>query len=309
LLEELECILMPQIISREHTFVTDTSGLVHPDVYGDRLKLHQIFINIASNAVKYTPSKGSIRITAREEAIDDRRSRYVFVFADNGIGMTEEFISRVFVPFARQIDERTGYDKGLTSEQGTGLGMPITKNMTELLGGTIDVWSAPDKGSTFTVTLDMEYINKEGLKQKKHEKKAVLTPRKSITDYDFTGKRVLLVDDKEMNREVAREILEMMRLEVDEARDGSEAVDMYKENPAYDIILMDIQMPIMDGFEATRRIRNLGGTDVPIIAMTANAFLQDVKASKNAGLSDHISKPVDIYRLASVVGKWVTCEK
>ncbi len=302
LFAELENILMPQIISKEHTFITDTDGIVHADVYADKLKLHKIFINIASNSVKYTPAKGCIKITAREEHIDDAKSRYVFEFTDNGIGMTPEFVSRVFVPFARQIDERTVCDNRLACEQGTGLGMPITKNIVELLGGTIGVESELNKGSTFTVTLDMEHVS--GGEQMCHD----IGNGKDISDYDFMGKRVLLVDDKEMNRDVAREILGMMNLDVDEARDGREAVAMYMDNPQYDIILMDVQMPIMDGYEATRRIRSMGGGDVPIVAMTANAFPHDVKASQNAGMNDHVSKPIDIMRLASTVEKWVSCE-
>jgi CheY-like chemotaxis protein len=122
---------------------------------------------------------------------------------------------------------------------------------------------------------------------------------------DFHGKRILLVDDKEMNREVAREILKMMNLCVDEAKDGGEAVEMYRKNPNYDLILMDIQMPAMDGYSATREIRSMEGGNVPIVAMTANAFSQDVKASKSAGMNDHVSKPIDIEKLQAVVAKWV----
>ena len=127
-----------------------------------------------------------------------------------------------------------------------------------------------------------------------------------ISEYDFSGKKVLLVDDKEMNREVSRELLELMNLTVEEAANGEEAVKMFSDNPDYDIILMDIQMPVMDGFEATRRIRKLEkGDSVPVIAMTANAFSEDVKASREAGLSDHASKPLDIKKLGEIIEKWL----
>ena len=305
---EIESILIPQIISKEHIFTIDMSELIHPNVHGDKLKLHQVFINIASNAVKYTSSKGHVHITIKEQELgNDKTNRYTFIFEDDGIGMTKDFMEQIFDPFSRHLDERTMY------VQGTGLGMPITKNIVDLMGGTIKVESELDKGSRFTVSFEMEYCKRRRNKFddeliEKSETSAsdiVKTIKKSSDEYDFGGKQVLLVDDKEMNREVAREILEMMNLKVDEASDGAEAVKMYKENPVYDIIFMDIQMPVMDGYEATRNIRMTDNGDIPIIAMTANAFSQDVKASKRAGLSDHISKPIDIKKLASVVEKWL----
>ncbi len=305
---ELESMLMPQIISKEHVFTIDMDELIHPNVHGDELKLHQVFINIASNAVKYTSSKGHVHITIKEQELENsKKNRYVFIFEDDGIGMSKDFMEQIFDPFSRHLDERTTY------VQGTGLGMPITKNIIDLMGGSIKVESQLDKGSRFTVSFDMEYCRQrlnrfddvlfENTKTSASD--IVRSIKKTSYEYDFGGKKVLLVDDKEMNREVAREILEMMNLNVDEAADGKEAVKMYSNNPEYDIIFMDIQMPVMDGYEATRNIRKMERGDIPIIAMTANAFSQDVKASKNAGLSDHISKPVDIKKLAQIVGKWL----
>ena len=193
--------------------------------------------------------------------------------------------------------------------------------------------SAIDKGSRFTVVLDMIYIknmNNEDISHSDSRKEITasdivkslssgnknncgsLAPCHSIqenlgiSEYDFAGKKVLLVDDKEMNREVSRELLELMNLTVEEAGNGEEAVKMFSDNPDYDIILMDIQMPVMDGFEATRRIRKLEkGDSVPVIAMTANAFSEDVKASREAGLSDHASKPLDIKKLGEIIEKWL----
>lgn len=305
---ELESILMPQIESKEHTFTIDMSELIHPYVYGDELKLHQIFINIASNAVKYTSSKGNIKITVSEcELEDEKRNRYIFRFEDNGIGMSKEFMEHIFDPFSRHLDERTTY------VQGTGLGMPITKSMTDIMGGTIVIDSELNKGSCFTVSFDLNYCG--GIKNIFDDEPVIgkieaasksLPAQEDILDeYDFGAKRVLLVDDKEMNREVAKQILEMMNLRVDEAVNGKEAVEIYRANPIYDIIFMDIQMPVMNGYEATKAIRMMERGDVPIIAMTANAFSQDVRASKNAGLSDHISKPINIRKLARIVDKWI----
>ena len=211
--------------------------------------------------------------------------------------------------------------------------MPIIKNIIDLMHGDIKVESAIDKGSIFTVVLDMIYIknmNNDDIYHSDNRKeitasdivKSLSSGNKNncdslaachsiqenlgISEYDFAGKKVLLVDDKEMNREVSRELLELMNLTVEEAGNGEEAVKMFSDNPDYDIILMDIQMPVMDGFEATRRIRKLEkGDSVPVIAMTANAFSEDVKASREAGLSDHASKPLDIKKLGEIIEKWL----
>ena len=325
---DLENMLMPQILSKEHNFNIDLSHVKHNHVFSDKLKLQQMFMNIASNAVKYTPSKGTINITVYEEPLPcHKKSRFTFIFEDNGIGMSKEFIDKIFDPFSRHLDERTAYI------QGTGLGMPIIKNIIDLMHGDIKVESAIDKGSIFTVVLDMIYIknmNNDDIYHSDNRKeitasdivKSLSSGNKNncdslaachsiqenlgISEYDFAGKKVLLVDDKEMNREVSREQLELMNLTVEEAANGEEAVKMFSDNPDYDIILMDIQMPVMDGFEATRRIRKLEkGDSVPVIAMTANAFSEDVKASREAGLSDHASKPLDIKKLGEIIEKWL----
>jgi CheY-like chemotaxis protein len=301
LFAELESIIMPQILDRKHDFSIDMSGISHPDVYGDKLKLHQIFINIVSNAVKYTPNGGKIRISAREEG----EGRYIFTFSDNGIGMSQEFISRVFLPYARHNDEKALCAMGLNAVKGTGLGMLITQKLVHLLGGEITVESELGRGTRFTVILNMECAENAEAERCERKQGTDENAMKTPQLHDFHGKRILLVDDKEMNREVAREILKMMNLCVDEAKDGGEAVEMYRKNPNYDLILMDIQMPAMDGYSATREIRSMEGGNVPIVAMTANAFLQDVKASKSAGMNDHVSKPIDIEKLQAVVAKWV----
>lgn len=294
ILSELKTILLPQIAERKHTFIMDTSGLVHPYVFTDRLRLSQIFLNLLSNAVKYTPQGGCISIRAIEDVNDGKRmNRFRFIVEDNGIGMSEEYVSNIFEPFSRSMDSR------IVDIQGTGLGMPITKGLVELLGGTIEVQSTLNRGSCITVGLEMDYC---------HD---ISNTRLSVEDEsykaedDYTGGRVLLVDDKEMNREIAAEFLKMMNLTVDEAGNGMEAVEKFRDYGKYDIIFMDIKMPGMDGYEAARRIRDMGGADVPIIAMTANAFAEDVEVSRKAGMSGHLSKPVDIKKLAEVVATYV----
>jgi CheY-like chemotaxis protein len=183
--------------------------------------------------------------------------------------------------------------------------MLITQKLVHLLGGEITVESELGRGTRFTVILNMECAENAEVERRGREHRTDEMAVKTPKFLDFHGKRILLVDDKEMNREVAREILKMMNLCVDEAKDGGEAVEMYRKNPHYDLILMDIQMPVMDGYSATREIRSMDGGNVPIVAMTANAFSQDVKASKSAGMNDHVSKPIDIEKLQAVVAKWV----
>lgn len=294
ILSELKTILLPQIAERKHTFIMDTSGLKHPYVFTDRLRLSQIFLNLLSNAVKYTPQGGCISIRALEDVNDGKRmNRFRFIVEDNGIGMSEEYVDNIFEPFSRSMDSR------IVDIQGTGLGMPITKGLVELLGGTIEVQSTLNRGSCFTVSLEMDYCHDIGGARLSMEDES------DRAEDDYTGGRVLLVDDKDMNREIAAEFLKMMNLTVDEAGNGMEAVEKFRDYGKYDIIFMDIKMPGMDGYEAARRIREMGGTDVPIIAMTANAFAEDVEVSRKAGMSGHLSKPIDIKKLAEVVATYV----
>lgn len=432
IMHSLMDIIQPQVKAKQLDLFIDTSDVVNEDVIADTLKINQVFINLLSNAVKYTPAGGSILFSIRQKTTFRHGwGDYTFIVKDNGIGMSEEFVKHIFEPFER---ESTVTHSGI---QGTGLGMAITKNIVEMMNGTIIVKSKQGKGSTFTVELSLKLQdlkkNTEQLKEinglralvvdddmnvcnsvnkmlrqlgmrsewttsgreavyraktaheegdeyhtyiidwQMPEMNGVETTRKIrsfvgnntpiiiLTAYDwmdieeearsagvtafcakplfmsdlksallsanttstqkenetaswrledFNGKRVLLVDDIDMNREIAQIILEEAGFVVETAPDGTDAVAMVEKSSEhyYDAILMDVQMPIMDGYEATRTIRNMPRNDVktlPIIAMTANAMDEDKEAALKNGMSDHIAKPLDINVFISTLRKFL----
>ncbi|MBR0261296.1 MAG: response regulator [Selenomonadaceae bacterium] len=430
LIHNLIHIIQPQVTAKQQKFHIDAFKVKNEDVYADQLKVNQVLINILSNAVKYTPSTGSIffRISQYESKIPGC-AKYEFRIKDNGLGMSKEFLKHVFDAFER---EETSTKSGI---QGTGLGMSITKKMVELMGGDISVESEKDKGSEFTVTLDLklqqnvkqvpiqELKNLRALivdddfntcesvttmlKQMGMRSEWTTSPREAVFragraldddpfsayivdwlmpdqngietvrqirrvvgdtapviiltayDYsdieieakqagvttfctkplfmsdlknalsraisgredssgghddlsstDFSGKRVLLVEDIEVNREIAKAILMEIGLDVEDADDGAVAVQMVKNAPPnhYDIILMDVQMPKMNGYDATKNIRALNRRDaqtVPIVAMTANAFEEDKENARKAGMDDHLAKPLDIPKLLETLHKYL----
>ncbi len=433
LVDDLITIVKPQIEAKHHEFFVSVRGIEHEKVIGDSQRLRQVFLNLLSNSIKYTPAGGKVQLILSEKHI--RRKDvgcYEIVFEDNGIGMSKEFLEHLFEPFTRAEDIR------VAKIQGTGLGMAITQNIVQLMDGKIDVKSQPDKGTKLTVTIflklqeggesisydklvdlpilvvdddlatceytcemlsdlgmlgeyvlcgedavkrvvtrheaeddffavildwkmpgmdgmavtreirrqvgddvpiiiisaydwsdievsaraagadaflskplfksKMVYLFKEILGNKKQLQG--LSTLKAIQKDNFSGKRALLVEDNELNAEIAGEILGMAGLEIEYAKDGKEALDKMAEAEAgyYDIVFMDIQMPIMDGYEATRAIRSLPGDyprTVPIIAMTANAFMKDVQACKEAGMDEHIAKPLDLDHLFKVLNSWL----
>ena len=429
LVHNLIHLIQPQITAKQQKFQIDAFKVKNEDILGDQLKINQVLINILSNAVKYTPSTGSIffRISQYESAVPGY-ARYEFRIKDNGMGMSKEFLKHVFDPFER---EETSTKSGI---QGTGLGMSITKKMVELMGGDIQVESEKDKGSEFTVTLDLKLQQNvkaasiqelrglralivdddfntcesvtEMLKQMGMRSEWTTSPREAVfragraldsdpfsayvvdwlmpeqngietvrqirrvvgmtapviiltaydysdieqeakqagvttfctkplfmsdlknalsraiggqeddskaddlTATDFSGKRVLLVEDIEVNREIAKAVLEEIGLDVDDADDGTVAVEKFRDAPPnhYDLILMDVQMPKMNGYEATRAIRALSREDahtVPIVAMTANAFEEDKDNAIKAGMNDHLAKPLDIPKLLATLTKYL----
>ncbi len=429
LVHNLIHIIQPQITAKQQKFQIDAFKVKNEDVFADQLKVNQVLINILSNAVKYTPSTGSIffRISQYSSEIPGY-ARYEFRIKDNGMGMSKEFLKHVFDPFER---EETSTKSGI---QGTGLGMSITKKMVELMGGDISVESEKDKGSEFTVNLDLKLQQNvkpspiqelrglralivdddfntcesvtEMLKQMGMRSEWTTSPREAVfragraldsdpfsayvvdwlmpeqngietvrqirrvvgmtapviilTAYDysdieqeakaagvttfctkplfmsdlkhalsraisgveteskaddltatnFDGKRVLLVEDIEVNREIAKAVLTEIGLDVDDADDGTVAVEKFKAAPTnrYDLILMDVQMPKMNGYEATRAIRALDRPDaktVPIVAMTANAFEEDKDNALKAGMNDHLAKPLDIPKLLATLTKYL----
>lgn len=431
LIHNLMNIIQPQVKAKQLELFIDTFNVNNEDIIADSLKLSQIFVNLLSNAVKYTPAGGTVSFRIQQKNTFHRgRGDYIFIVRDNGIGMDADFVEHIFEPFEREASTTK------TGIQGTGLGMAITKNIVEMMGGTITVESEKGKGSTFRVELSLRFQNIEkdvaqlkelqgqralvvdddsdscesvtnmlgqlGLRaewttsgkeaacraeealnngdpycvymidwqmpelsgietarrirdsvghevpiivltaydwtdietEAKQEginafcakplfmsdlKSALLAAHNLIekeektswTEADFTGRRILLVEDNELNREIAEVILEETGFAVETAPDGTDAVDMMRqaEEYYYDAILMDVQMPVMDGYEATRTIRALPRQDVrelPIIAMTANAMEEDKETALKSGMSAHIAKPLDIDLFLDILGKYLS---
>ncbi len=261
-----------------------TSGISkNHGVYVDKLRFNQIFFNLLSNAVKFTPAGGTIELKFDDfEMQDDGRIRFRAQVKDTGIGMSEEFKQRMFEPFSQ---ERTDMAGG----SGTGLGLAIVNRLVDLLGGTISVESKPGEGTTFTLIFTLKaFTMEEGEAGSESAEGA---------ESDLAGRRILLCEDNEINAEIAMLTLEKAGMIVDWAKDGREGIDMYRKGMGiYDAILMDIRMPVMDGLEAAREIRSLDVPDskiIPIIALTANAFSDDVEESRKVGMNAHLSKPFE----------------
>ena len=266
--------------------ITSDIRIEYNDLIGSPLHLAQIFQNIINNAVKYNRKEGSINITLSEELCPENKVLLKFVCEDTGIGMSNEFQENVFKPFAQEGNTARG------TYEGTGLGMAITKELVDKMGGSIGFSSVVDKGTTFVVELPFD-LGKSALKEVEEE------------NYDVSGLHVLVVEDNEINREIATFMLESVGIVVTCAINGKEALDKLKEG-TYDCILMDVMMPVMGGLEATRQLRAMG-IDIPIIAMSANAFKDDVERSLNAGMNAHLSKPIDEKLLVKTIYKF--CKK
>lgn len=431
LIENLLTMVRPQVAEKNHQLNVRIVDIEHEDVIGDSLRIQQAFVNIMSNAVKYTPDGGTINLTISERPTNKTRvGCYEFVFEDNGIGMSREFMKKLFTPFERAENEYS------SKIQGTGLGMAITKNIVNMMNGDIKVKSVQGEGTTFTVTIflrlqsvddvsteelaglpvlvvdddeiccqstaeilkeigmDSEWVTNgrtavervaqrhdndddffavildwkmpdmDGLETAKEIRRRVgnevpiiilsaydwtdiemearaagvdafiskplfksrLTslfkglageeteePRNELEDIaqsDYSDKRILLVEDNEINREIAVEILGMTGIQIETAENGKIAVDMVSDSADgyYDLVFMDIQMPVMNGYDAASAIRSLGRkytNRLPIVAMTANAFAEDVVATKNAGMNEHIAKPLDLGKLDDAMKRWL----
>ena len=263
--------------------------VVHENVVTDRLRLNQILLNIVSNAIKFTPAGGVVNIRVSEKTCNrEGFTTFEFRIKDNGIGMSEKFQAHVFDSFSR---ERTSTQSGV---KGTGLGMVITRNIVDMMGGTISLTSKEGKGTEFVVTLNFKILEKSKPLGVKEE-----SLQQMERENCYSGKKVLLVEDNELNREIATALLEEIGITVDSVEDGTDAVERMNEvdDERYDLIFMDIQMPKMDGYMTTREIRTLKNNkkaNIPIIAMTANAFEEDKKKAFKAGMNAHIAKPIDI---------------
>ena len=294
---QLDSIIRQQASQRRQTFTVE-NHVQHENVLADPNRLNQVLMNILSNAVKYTPQGGHIRLDVEELTHTEHYAKYRFVVQDDGIGMSKAYQKTLFEPFTRE--EKSGTNR----VQGTGLGMAITKSIVDLMGGTIHVESAPGKGSRFEVVLEFP-IDAEADKVQT----ASALPEEAEAVSPLSGMSFLCAEDNAINAEILEMLLETKGASCTICSNGQEIVDAFASvKPGeYDMILMDVQMPVMDGLEATRRIRNgenpLGRT-IPILAMTANAFLEDMQKSKEAGMDEHLSKPVDIAALEQTVKRF-----
>lgn len=267
----------------EHTIVEKVQ---HPNVICDAVKLREVFFNVYSNAVKYTPVGGRISMSVEELPWNKQGySLYRTIIEDTGIGISEEFLPHIFEEFTRE------HSSTESKIHGTGLGMPIVKKLVEFMDGTIEVESALGKGTKITIMLPLRWADQLELTAPKAKVKA--------DALQFKGKRILLTEDNELNSEIATAILQGMGFVVELAEDGQKCVDMLVKAPAgyYDLILMDIQMPNMNGYEATKAIRELEDEEkakIIILAVTANAFEEDRKNALKAGMNGHIAKPIKV---------------
>lgn len=294
-LQDFENLYGEQAKSKGISYETILASDLEVQIIGDSLRLNQVLSNLLSNALKFTPAKGMIKLRVSKTGEDQENVYLRFEVIDTGCGIAEENYDKIFESFEQENVDVT-YKYG-----GTGLGLSIVKRFTGLMGGGIHVTSVQGSGSTFTVDLPFGKIKESG----KPTRFSDINGRNDLAkdcyavDYDFKGKRILLVEDNELNREIAEELIGVTGASVESAEDGVQAVEMFKESAEgyYDLILMDVQMPHMDGYEATRCIRALGRSDaqkVPIFAMTANAFAEDVQKSREAGMNARISKPLNI---------------
>ena len=288
--DEMSCALAaPKSID----YRTELIPMADPFVMFDELHLNEVIINLVSNAVKYTGEGGAVSFRAEQlSAPENGRARYRFTVRDNGIGMSETFQEHLFEAFAREESAE------VSRVEGAGLGLSIVKRIVGLAGGTVKAESRRNEGSVFTVELPLRVMIGSAIEAYRKEKQAEMTGYAARAD--MRGKRILLVEDNEMNREIATELLTEAGFGVETACNGAEAVRTVTEKGVdyYDAVLMDIRIPVMDGYEATREIRKIFGADMlPIIALSANAFREDVEQSLAAGMDDHLAKPIDVKEL------------
>ena len=264
-----------------------------PYMIGSPTHIRQIMINLLNNSIKYNKHGGSVTFSSKTKPLDNGRALFCFSVSDTGIGMAPEFLKHIYEPFAQE------GDNARSKFQGTGMGMPIVKSLIELMGGTIEISSEVGVGSTFNVQIPLDI-------DKNPQTRADTVER--ALDCSLADMNVLLAEDNELNAEIAQALLESEGIVVTRAADGNEAVDLYVGRPAgsFDAILMDIMMPGMDGYEATRAIRlseKVDAADIPIIALTANAFAEDAKAAHDADMNAHLSKPVDFNKLKNMLAR------
>lgn len=289
LIESVVDVCKPALLKKKHQLILDTDSLNSQCVNADAVRLRQIFTNLLSNAIKYTPQRGTIKISAHKLLKKKEEKDYFqFIVQDNGMGMSKEFQTRLFEPFAREYTEAT------KTIPGTGLGLSIVQSTVEMMQGAIVVDSKLDEGTTVEIALPLKAL-KPIQKKEPIEKESVY----------FSNCRILLVEDNALNREIACDLLESVGCLVETASDGKMGLDKFKKAPQdyYQCILMDLQMPIMDGYQATKEIRSLD-SKIPIIALSANVFEEDITRAMECGVNEHISKPMDIHQVCQVLLKW-----
>lgn len=270
----------------------------HTFIFCDRVKLQEIMLNIISNAIKYTSDGHAVHVKIYEKDSENpRKARFIFTCEDTGIGMSEEYLPHIFEEFSR---EHTTTENKVA---GTGLGLPIVKSMIELMGGSIQVESTQGVGTKFTVDISFDMASESDVYRDQISEQPDVLEK-------LEGKRILLAEDNDLNAEIAIELLAEEKIVVDRAKDGAECLDkLEKAVPGYyDMILMDIQMPVMDGYDAAARIRRMKDekkASIPIIAMTANAFAEDRQKAISMGMNDHVAKPIDMNVLLPVIAKYI----
>lgn len=293
-LQEIYDIFVTQMNGKNIEYTVDTSSIKNKYVLCDKKRLNRILLNLISNAYKFTPEGGKVNVILNEINTEENSATYEIRVKDTGIGMSQEFVKNVFNAFERE------RDKTVKEIQGSGLGMSIAKNLVDLMGGQIEVLTEKGKGTEFIITLTFDFA-----KDIEKAKEETINEEKTSA-ISFKGMRLLLVDDNEINREIASLILADQGFEIEEAENGEEAFNKVKNNPVgyYQIVLMDVMMPIMNGYDASRNIRSLEGEyyqNLPIIALSANAFNEDIEDSKQAGMNAHLSKPIDVQKLISTL--------
>ncbi len=284
---------------KNQKFICNRHDIIYDTVLSDRLRIGQIYMNLLSNAVKYTPGGGTVELEVYEEPFPDKdKIRLVSIVRDNGIGMSEKFMKEMYSQFSRAIDTR------VNKVQGSGLGLAIVKKIVDQMNGTIEATSRLHEGTTFRVTLDVPFIREQEVSETTAEIPFFkLRPSRII-------KTLLIAEGNDLNYEILEEQLEMYGIHCVRAVNGKECVQLFEIDPSgtYDAILMDMQMPVMNGLDATRAIRRLPSPEskqIPIIALTANAYLEDVQKCKEAGMNDHMSKPVQIEQIIRTVERWM----
>ncbi len=299
IIQDIHENLLPQAEEKNITFSVDSSGMTHCDIFGDQDKLRQLLTNLASNAITYTENDGTVEVTAEElEKFPNNFAVYQFVVKDTGIGIGKDFLKHIYEPFER---EKNTTFSGI---HGSGLGLTIVKSIVDMMGGTIQIDSVPGKGSTFTVILRLR-LQTHPLSSANHTEDAFSS---------LLNKKILLVDDNMANLEIETEILQGMGFIVETAINGQAAVERIElASPEdFDLILMDIQMPVMHGWEAARAIRKLSHpvlSHIPIIALSADAFDSDKQMSRESGMDAHLTKPIDIPLILETIAKILQSRK